>query len=81
MERFREIWETMSMACTHGYPVRIFVAGVSYDGWVWGSETPSSVTVCYGKQRYTFEWSEIESASFYTPLSERLTGAWLVENL
>lgn len=74
----RAIMDTLRMACHHGYPVRVTVGGVTYDGWVWGSDTPSSVRICLGQQRYTFEWGTIESATFYTPLAERLTGAWLM---
>jgi len=76
-----EIIDLLRMACHHGYPVRVIVGGVAYDGWVWGSETPSSVTVCLSEQRYRFEFAEIESATFYSGLAERLTGAWLLENL
>lgn len=81
VQRWREIMECMQMACWHGYPVRLSVDGVAYDGWVWGSDSPSSVVLCYGNFRYRFEWGEIEDVSFLTPLAERLTGSWLIENL
>lgn len=74
------IIDLLRMACYHGYPVRVTVAGVHYDGWVRGSSTPSSVTVCLGEQSYDFEWADIEDASFYTSLAERLTGAWITRN-
>lgn len=83
----REIFELLDMACRHGYPVRVHARVVpdaescAYDGWVWGSTSASSVTICAGEQRYKFEWGEIEEASFYTPLAGRLTGAWLLEHL
>lgn len=73
--------EVLRLACAHGYPVRVVVGSVAYDGWVWGSPSPSSVKICMGVQDYVFEWGEIEDASFFTPLSERLTGAWLIEHL
>lgn len=79
--------QLLDLACRHGYPVRVYarvapdMEACAYDGWVWGSETPSSVTICEGSQRHKFEWAEIESASFYTPLGERLTGAWLIRHL
>lgn len=84
---FFEIVDVLRMACHHGYPVRVYARvapggeACAYDGWVWGSETPSSVTICLATMRHTFEWSEIESASFWTPLAERMTGAWLLEHL
>jgi hypothetical protein len=86
-EKMAEIMLTLRMGCIHGYPVRVYarlgVNGEScaFDGWVWGSTSCSSVMLCLGEQRYVFEWSEIEDATFYTPLAERLTGAWLREHL
>lgn len=85
--RFRANHDVLRMACHHGYPVRVYAKTAgddepsAYDGWVRGSETPSSVTLCYGKQEHRFEWGEIEDATFFTPLAERLTGKWLRENL
>lgn len=77
----------LQMACRHGYPVRVYAKldgddePCAYDGWVRGSETPTSVTLCEGKQEHVFEFGQIEDASFFTPWSERLTGEWLRENL
>lgn len=76
-----EIIETLRLACWHGYPVSVVVGGVRYDGWVRGSKTPSSVTVSLGTQDYDFEWVEIETATFYSSLAERLTGRWLKDHL
>lgn len=84
---FRANHDVLRMACHHGYPVRVYATAAgddepsAYDGWVRGSETPSSVTICQGKQEHRFEYAEIEDVSFFTPLAERLTGAWLRENL
>lgn len=75
------IIDTLRMACHHGYPVRVTVNDAPYDGWVRGSSTPSSVTICMRTQTYTFEWAEIQDATFYTPLAERLTGAWIARNV
>lgn len=77
----------LQAACRHGYPVRVYAKldgddeSCAYDGWVRGSDTPTSVTISYGVQEHKFEFGQIQDASFFTPLAERLTGAWLAENL